>query len=81
MPLTLHGIGTAVPAQRLSQSEALEVAHRINAGSADQKKLMNRIYSKTTVRSRGSVLLNNDVDEGVSRDRLSFYGSESPGTR
>ncbi len=80
MPLTLHGIGTAVPAQRLSQEEALEVAHRINPGRADQAKLMARIYKKTTVRSRGSVLLENDVDDGDSSNQLSFYGAENPGT-
>ena len=80
MSLTLHGIGTAVPAQRLSQSEALAVAHRINADSADQARLMDRIYKKTTVLSRGSVLLENDVEAGESRKQLSFYGTESPGT-
>ena len=80
MPLTLHGIGTAVPTQRLSQEEALEVAHRINSESPDQARLMARIYQKTKVLNRGSVLLGNDVDEGVSRKRLSFYGTESPGT-
>ena len=80
MPLTLHGIGTAVPAQRLSQQEALAVAHRINGGSSDQARLMDRIYRKTTVLSRGSVLLQNDVDHGATRQHLSFYGADSPGT-
>ena len=80
MPLTLHGIGTAVPAQRLSQQEALAVAHRINGGSSDKARLMDRIYRKTTVLSRGSVLLQNDVDHGATRQHLSFYGADSPGT-
>ena len=80
MPLTLHGIGTAVPTQQLSQAEAVEVAHRINAESPEQMRLMSRIYQKTKVLTRGSVLLENDGVEGTTKERLSFYGSESPGT-
>lgn len=80
MPLTLHGIGTAVPTQQLSQTEAVQVAHRINAESPEQKRLMSRIYQKTKVLSRGSVLLDKDADRGAIQERLSFYGSESPGT-
>ena len=80
MPLTLHGIGTAVPTQQLSQAEAVEVAHRINAESPEQVRLMSRIYQKTKVLSRGSVLLENDGVDGTTKERLSFYGSESPGT-
>tara|TARA_B100001057_G_C22779310_1_gene922979 strand:+ start:242 stop:1333 length:1092 start_codon:yes stop_codon:yes gene_type:complete len=80
MPLTLHGIGTAVPTQKLSQSEAVEVSHRINAESPEQVRLMSRIYQKTKVLTRGSVLLENDGVDGTTKERLSFYGSESPGT-
>ena len=80
MPLTLHGIGTAVPTQRLSQAEAVQVAHRINAESPEQERLMSRIYQKTKVLSRGSVLLDKDAGHGAHQERLSFYGSESPGT-
>ena len=82
MPLFLHGMGTAVPTQRLSQAEAVEVAHRINAESPEQARLMSRIYQKTKVLTRGSVLLENDGLDGTSttKERLSFYGSESPGT-
>ncbi len=80
MPLTLHGIGTAVPTQRLSQAEAVQVAHRINADSPEQARLLSRIYQKTKVLSRGSVLLENDGVDGSIKERLSFYGSESPGT-
>ena len=80
MPLTLHGIGTAVPTQQLSQAQAVEVAHRINAESPEQVRLMSRIYQKTKVLTRGSVLLENDGVDGTSKERLSFYGSESPGT-
>jgi len=80
MPLTLHGIGTAVPIQRLSQAEAVQVAHRINAESPKQKRLMSRIYQKTKVLSRGSVLLDRDAGRGTTQERLSFYGFENPGT-
>ena len=80
MPLILHGIGTAVPSRRLSQADAVQVAHRINAGTPEQARLMTRIYQKTKVLSRGSVLLEKDGDNGRIQERLSFYGAESPGT-
>ena len=80
MPLILHGMGTAVPTQRLSQAEAVQVARRINAESPEQERLMSRIYQKTKVLSRGSVLLEKDEDDGTIQERLSFYGEESPGT-
>ena len=80
MPLILHGIGTAVPSLRLSQADALQVAHRINAETPEQVRLMTRIYQKTKVLSRGSVLLEKDGDDGTIQERLSFYGKESPGT-
>ena len=80
MPLILHGIGTAVPSRRLSQADAVQVAHRINAETPEQVRLMTRIYQKTKVLSRGSVLLEKDGDDGTIQERLSFYGEESPGT-
>ena len=80
MPLILHGIGTAVPSRRLSQADAVQVAHRINAETPEQVRLMTRIYQKTKVLSRGSVLLEKDEDDGTIQERLSFYGEESPGT-
>ena len=80
MPLILHGIGTAVPSRRLSQADAVQVAHRINADTPEQARLMTRIYQKTKVLSRGSVLLEKDGDNGRIQERLSFYGAESPGT-
>ena len=80
MPLILHGIGTAVPSRRLSQADAVQVAHRINAETPEQVRLMTRIYQKTKVLSRGSVLLEKDGDDGTIQERLSFYGAESPST-
>ena len=52
MPLTVHGIGTAVPTRRLSQTDAVQVAHRINAETPEQDRLLSRIYQKTKVFSR-----------------------------
>ena len=80
MPLILHGIGTAVPFRRLSQADAVQVAHRINAETPEQTRLLSRIYQKTKVLSRGSVLLEKDGDDGTIQERLSFYGVESPST-
>jgi prepilin-type processing-associated H-X9-DG protein len=56
------------------------VAHRINAETPEQARLMTRIYQKTKVLSRGSVLLEKDGDDGTIQERLSFYGAESPST-
>jgi prepilin-type processing-associated H-X9-DG protein len=58
----------------------VQVAHRINADTPEQARLMTRIYQKTKVLSRGSVLLEKDGDNGRIQERLSFYGAESPGT-
>jgi prepilin-type processing-associated H-X9-DG protein len=58
----------------------VQVAHRINAETPEQARLMTRIYQKTKVLSRGSVLLEKDGDNGRIQERLSFYGAESPGT-
>jgi prepilin-type processing-associated H-X9-DG protein len=58
----------------------VQVAHRINADTPEQARLMTRIYQKTKVLSRGSVLLEKDGDNGTIQERLSFYGAESPGT-
>ncbi len=80
MSLTLHGLGTAVPTERLSQTEALDIAHRINAETPEQARLMARIYQKTKVLSRGSVLLETDEGHGTIQERLGFYGPESPST-
>ena len=80
MPLILHGIGTAVPTRRLSQTDAVQVAHRINAETHEQTRLLSRIYQKTKVLSRGSVLLEKDADDATIQERLSFYGAESPST-
>jgi prepilin-type processing-associated H-X9-DG protein len=80
MPLILHGIGTAVPSRRLSQADAVQVAHRINAETPEQTRLLSRIYQKTKVLSRGSVLLEKDGDDATIQERLSFYGAESPST-
>ena len=80
MPLILHGIGTAVPSRRLSQADAVQVAHRINAETPEQARLMTRIYQKTKVLSRGSVLLEKDEDDATIQERLRFYGADSPST-
>ena len=62
MPLTIHGMGTAVPSRRLTQADAVQVAHRINAETPEQVRLMTRIYQKTQVLRRGSELLEKDGD-------------------
>jgi predicted naringenin-chalcone synthase len=78
MPLTVHGIGTAVPTRRLSQTDAVQVAHRINAETPEQTRLLSRIYQKTKVLSRGSVLLEKDADDATIQEPSQFLRRRKP---
>lgn len=80
MPLTLHGIGTAVPPRGVSLEESIALAERVSAAGHGQAALLRRIHQRTRVRSRGSVLLDGEADQCPIRERLAFYGDGSPGT-
>ena len=52
MPLSVIGLGTAVPQGRLSQAEALALAPQMHAASPRQQRLLQRIYQRSGVTHR-----------------------------
>lgn len=55
MPLSLLGIGTAVPTQRISQRQALALAPQMDTASPRQQRLLERIYQRSGVEHRHCV--------------------------
>ena len=80
MPLSICGIGTAVPAHQLNQTEAMALAERVSANSGGRAALVRRIQGRTQVRQRGSVLARGNAEQHPISERLPFYGSQSPST-
>ena len=80
MPLSIRGLGTAVPPHQLNQAEAMALAERVSADNGSRAALVRRIQGRTQVRQRGSVLATGHADEQPSSERLPFYGSRSPST-
>ena len=52
MPLSVIGLGTAVPQGRLSQAEALALAPQMHGASPRQQRLLERIYQRSGVTHR-----------------------------
>ncbi|MEY4841212.1 MAG: hypothetical protein RLZZ374_2120, partial [Cyanobacteriota bacterium] len=52
MPLSMIGLGTAVPRGRLSQEEALALAPQMATASPRQQRLLERIYQRSGVLQR-----------------------------
>jgi predicted naringenin-chalcone synthase len=80
MPLSIRGIGTAVPPHQVSQTEAMALAERVSADNGSRAALVRRIQGRTQVRQRGSVLATGHADQHPIHERLPFYGSQSPST-
>jgi predicted naringenin-chalcone synthase len=80
MPLTIRGLGTAVPCQQVSQADAIALAERVSAASGSRAALLRRIQRRTQVRQRGSVLAPHNAAQLPASERLPFYGSQSPTT-
>jgi predicted naringenin-chalcone synthase len=80
MPLSIRGLGTAVPPHQLNQAEAMALAERVSADSASRAALVRRIQGRTQVRQRGSVLATGIADQHLCSERLPFYGHQSPST-
>jgi 3-oxoacyl-[acyl-carrier-protein] synthase III len=78
MPVTLLGIGTALPSHRLSQAESAAMAQRLSATNDVQATLLRRLQRRSGVAFRHSVLLA-DAD-GPLHDRLPFYTGSNPTT-
>ena len=80
MPLSIRGLGTAVPPHQVNQAEAMALAERVSADSGNRAALVRRIQGRTQVRQRGSVLATDTAAQHPSGERLPFYGSQSPST-
>ena len=78
MPVTLLGIGTALPSHRLSQAESAAMAQSLSATNDVQATLLRRLQRRSGVAFRHSVLLA-DAD-GPLPDRLPFYTGANPTT-
>jgi len=78
MPVTLLGIGTALPSHRLSQAESASMAQRLSATNDVQATLLRRLQRRSGVAFRHSVLLADA--EGPLQDRLPFYTGANPTT-
>jgi prepilin-type processing-associated H-X9-DG protein len=82
MPANILGIGSAFPARQLSQPDAARIVARLSCENPQQRRLLETIFRKAEVHSRGCVLLDpNSHDEQA----LGFYAAEpdhagGPGT-
>ncbi|MCX5932036.1 MAG: type III polyketide synthase [Cyanobacteria bacterium] len=80
MPMTILGIGTAVPRHQISQAESTAVAQRISASTPERGALLARIQRRSGVNVRHSVLLEAAEHVDGIEGRLPFYGDSSPST-
>lgn len=71
MPVSLTGIGTAVPPVRISQQDAAELVAPFNALSESEGRILRELYRRSGVKQRHSVILN--ATEGDLSARQSFY--------
>ncbi len=71
MSMNVIGLGTAVPEFSLTQSESYEATHQLCCETEEQRKLMEQIYLRAGVQSRGSVVLSSAA--GAYTDRTDFF--------
>jgi predicted naringenin-chalcone synthase len=81
MPVTIRGIGTALPDHGVTQGDAIALARRFSADSRVREALVERIQRRTRVQSRHSVLLESGEPQRPIAARLPFYGERNPSTR
>jgi len=79
MPMLIAGIGTAVPAHRIAQADAAEIAQRYSCETAAQERLFKGMYRRAGVETRHSVVL--ERSDGDLDVRQSFYSSANPTTQ
>jgi len=65
MSFAILGIGTAVPANRYTQDEAVEVARVVSCETDDQAKLLQVIYRQTHIDYRHMIYNRDDYNEVV----------------
>jgi len=71
MPLHIHGIGTAVPPNAISQEEAAATAALYGCTSPEHQRQIKALYRLSRVRKRHSVVLESDSRDGKARQ--SFF--------
>ena len=71
MNLHLSGLGTAVPPGVLEQSDAAELSPAFCAADARQARSLRRLYGRSGVETRNTVVLR--ADQGVLEERVPFY--------
>ncbi|MCP9858292.1 MULTISPECIES: type III polyketide synthase [unclassified Cyanobium] len=80
MSLTIQGLGTALPPQRIAQGDAAAIAAQValpnQVPSPGQRRLLDTLHRRSGVATRHSVLL----DPPGSDPRQTFFGATSPGT-
>ncbi len=79
MPLSVLGLGTAVPTQSVNQTESTTLSEWVSADHPERASLVRRIQRRSQVETRGSVLLTGDPQQTIHQ-RLPFYGVDSPNT-
>ncbi|MCP9778186.1 MULTISPECIES: type III polyketide synthase [unclassified Cyanobium] len=72
MPLSLIGLGTAVPKRRISQQEALALAPQMGNASPRQQRLLERIYQRSGVMHRHCIPLP-DSSNPSTAERMRRY--------
>lgn len=72
MPLSLIGLGTAVPQRRISQREALALAPQMRNASPRQQRLLERIYQRSGVMHRHCIPLP-DSSNPSTAERMRSY--------
>lgn len=80
MPLSIRGIGTALPAHGVNRHDAAALARRVSADTTARAALVERVQRRTRVNSRHSVLLENGEAASPIAERLPFYGERNPST-
>ncbi|MEI7665265.1 MAG: type III polyketide synthase [Synechococcaceae cyanobacterium ELA263] len=82
MSLTIHGLGTALPPHRLTQSDAVAIAARValpeQIASPSRRRLLDTLHRRTGVATRHIVL--EDLTGPTCGNDQSFFGTSSPGT-
>ncbi len=80
MSLTIQGLGTALPPERIAQGDAAAIAAEValpqQTPSPGQRRLLETLHRRSGVASRHSVLL----QPAGSDPRQTFFGATSPGT-
>jgi len=80
MPLSIRGIGTALPAHGVNRHDAADLARRFSADTTARAALVDRVQRRTRVHTRHSVLLESGEPASPISTRLPFYGEHNPST-